>query len=98
MSTSILPSLSSLPSHSIFLPPAASTSTLPDEEWELVDSPSDPTVGQKTCRMIMRDKDLLVAVGKEIRMTGLSGEAWQVRDGLVGTYKVGSQSSLMWAS
>lgn len=42
----------------------------------------------------MRDKDLLVAVGKDVRMTSLGGgEGWDVKDGVVGSYKVGGTES-----
>lgn len=80
-------SLSTLRSHSIFIPPAQTSS----EGWELDDSSeAEPAlVGQRQGKLAMRDKDLLVAVGREIRMTTLgSGEGFEVRDGLVGQYKV----------
>lgn len=40
--------------------------------------------------MVMKGDDLLVAVGKELRITTISGgDSWEVRDGVVGSYKVG---------
>jgi hypothetical protein len=35
----------------------------------------------------VRDKDLLVAFGREVRISSLS-QAWEVHDGAVGSYKV----------
>ncbi|ODO09974.1 hypothetical protein I350_02198 [Cryptococcus amylolentus CBS 6273] len=82
-------SLSAISSHSIFVPPPSS-STL-DDEWELLDRPSadDEPLGQKNGRVAIRDKDLIVAVGKEVRMMGLglTEGGWKVEDGLVGSYK-----------
>ena len=75
--------LATLPAHSIF-----EHAEKKPEEWELVDSPNDELVGTKTSRMIMRDKDLLVASGSEVRMCSLGGESWDVIDGTVGLYKV----------
>ncbi|KAK8849523.1 hypothetical protein IAR55_004857 [Kwoniella newhampshirensis] len=83
-------SLSTLRSHSIFIPPVSASSSTPsnDEEWELVDRPSDPAIGKRTSRMAMRDKELLVAMDKEVRiMTLSSSEGWEVKDGCVGSYK-----------
>ncbi|WWD04287.1 hypothetical protein V865_002356 [Kwoniella europaea PYCC6329] len=84
-------SLPFLRSHSIFIPPSSSsTSTSQDGDWELVDKPTDDLVGQKYGRMVMRDKDLLVAMGKEIRMMSLAGGGeggWEVKDGKAGSYK-----------
>lgn len=39
----------------------------------------------------MRDKDLIVAMDSEVRMTNLhaSDGCWKVEDGLVGSYRVG---------
>lgn len=41
--------------------------------------------------MVMRDKDLIVAMDNEVRMTSLhaSDGSWKVEDGLVGSYRVG---------
>ena len=87
MSHSIPASLSALNSHSIFIPPISSSST--EDDWELVDRPSEPLVGQKITRMAVRGKDLLVAVGRDVRMTSLAnGEDWKLMDGVVGSYKV----------
>ncbi|OCF37125.1 hypothetical protein I316_01031 [Kwoniella heveanensis BCC8398] len=87
-------SLNTLRSHSIFLPTSVSSSSsfanaATDGEWELIDKPTDDLVGQKMGRMVMRDKDLLVAIGREVRMMSLgSGEReWEVKDGKVGTYR-----------
>nr|XP_019043367.1 hypothetical protein I302_07943 [Kwoniella bestiolae CBS 10118]OCF22297.1 hypothetical protein I302_07943 [Kwoniella bestiolae CBS 10118] len=89
MSQTIPFSLPFLRSHSIFIPPSSSTSTSQDGEWELVDRPTDDLVGQKYGRMVMRDKDLLVGMGKEVRMMSLAGGegGWEVKDGKVGSYK-----------
>ena len=44
----------------------------------------------KTSRVVMRDKDLLVATGKELRMMTMSAvEGWEVSGDSVGRYKVG---------
>ncbi|WWD20148.1 hypothetical protein CI109_104624 [Kwoniella shandongensis] len=90
-------SLSTLRSHSIFIPPSSSSSSIAptDEEWELVNKPSDSAIGQKTSQMVIRDKDLLVAMDKEVRMMSLSsGEGWEVKDGKVGSYKTLKSPSL----
>ncbi|OCF61916.1 hypothetical protein L486_01580 [Kwoniella mangroviensis CBS 10435] len=91
-------SLPFLRSHSIFIPPSSSsTSTSQDGDWELVDKPTDDLVGQKYGRMVMRDKDLLVAMGKEIRMMSLAagGEGgWEVKEGKVGHYKTLNSQNL----
>lgn len=79
---SVIPiSLSTLHSHSIFSIPQA------EDDWELVSSPTEDDVGLKSARMAIRDKDLFLAVGKEIRTTTLLGEL-EVKEGVVGTYKV----------
>ncbi|WWC92973.1 uncharacterized protein L201_007936 [Kwoniella dendrophila CBS 6074] len=78
-----------LRSHSIFIPPSSSTSTSQDDEWELVDRPTDDLVGQKFSRMVMREKDLLVAMGRDVRMMSLAGGegGWELKDGKLGSYK-----------
>lgn len=73
--------LTTLGSHSLFTPPAG------EDDWELVNPPSDDIVGLKSARMVMRDKDLFLAVGKDVRVITLAGEA-EVKDGIVGSYKV----------
>ncbi|WWC95514.1 hypothetical protein V866_002379 [Kwoniella sp. B9012] len=83
-------SLPFLRSHSIFIPPSSSSTSTSQDDWELVDKPTDDLVGQKYGRMVMRDKDLLVAMGKEIRMMSLAGSGeggWEVKEGKVGSYK-----------
>ncbi|WVQ96138.1 hypothetical protein IAU59_003240 [Kwoniella sp. CBS 9459] len=103
MSHTIPFSLNTLRSHSIFLPSSASSSSstaaAADAEWELIDKPTDDLVGQKTSRMVIRDKDLIVAMGREVRMMSLgSGEReWEVKDGKVGTYKTLHSSALNFA-
>ncbi|WRT69531.1 uncharacterized protein IL334_006518 [Kwoniella shivajii] len=90
-------SLPFLRSHSIFIPPSSSSSsTSLDEEWELVDRPTDDLVGQKYTRMTIRDKDLLVAMGREVRMMSLANSegGWEVKDGQVGSYKTLKSPSL----
>ncbi|KAL1408218.1 hypothetical protein Q8F55_005024 [Vanrija albida] len=80
-------SLEALRSHAIFVPPA-STST--DDGWELVDTPDLSAEGlpaPRNARIAVRDKDLIVAFGKEVRMTSLAGEGWEVNSGSVGAYK-----------
>jgi nucleoporin NUP82 len=79
-------SLTSLRTHSIFAP-----SPIVDEEWVVVPSPSqsDSLPGRKRSRLALRDRDLLVAVGSELRITAL-GERWEISSGMVGSYKVGS--------
>lgn len=41
--------------------------------------------------MVLRDKDLIVAMGSEVRMMSLNASdgSWKVEDGLVGSYRVG---------
>ncbi|WVF68598.1 hypothetical protein IAT40_003367 [Kwoniella sp. CBS 6097] len=103
MSHTIPFSLNTLRSHSIFLPSSvfssSSTAAAVDAEWELVDKPTDDLVGQKMSRMVMRDKDLIVAMGREVRMMSLgSGEReWEVKDGRVGTYRTLQASALNFA-
>lgn len=86
-------SLDALRSHAIFVPPASSST---DDGWELVDpQPSlDGLPAAKNERIAVRDRDLLVAFGKEIRMTSLAGEGWEIRGSSVGGYKVGSWAGL----
>lgn len=93
MTQTIPASLPFLRSHSIFIPSSSSTSTSQDDDWELVEKQSDDLVGQKYSRMVMRDKDLLIAMGREVRMLSLAGgDGWEVENGKVGTYKVCCQS------
>jgi hypothetical protein len=75
--------LATLPAHSVF-----SSGGKGKDDWEFVDSPNDDLVGTKSSSMILRDKDLIVASGAEIRMSSLAGDAWKVDSGIVGTYKV----------
>lgn len=95
-------SWSTLHRHSIFArsPPTADKGAQKgqDGEWQVVDKPADEDasssdddeveVGTKKQRVVVRDSDLIVAVGKELRMLNLSGESWVVKDGQVGAYKV----------
>lgn len=85
-------SLDALRSHAIFVPPASSST---DDGWELVDSqPSlDGLPAPKNSRIAVRDRDLIVAFGKEIRMTSIAGEGWEIRGASVGGYKVGLRSA-----
>jgi len=84
-------SLPGLRLHSIFLP---SSSSPTEDDWEVVDPPSDPPTGRKTSQLVMWDKDLLVAIGSELRMTSLSGgEGWEVKGGVIGSYKVDRKNS-----
>jgi hypothetical protein len=78
--------LATLPAHSIFL---SGTGKEKQDDWELVDSPNGDLVGTKSSRMILRDKDLIIASGAEIRMCSLAGDAWTVNGDVVGSYKVG---------
>ena len=83
--------LSTLPAHSIFSPGAGKEK---QDDWELVDAPNDDLVGTKSSRMLLRDKDLIVASGSEVRMCGLAGDAWKVDGDSVGSYKVGNSVTL----
>jgi nucleoporin NUP82 len=83
MTKSVPFSLSTLRNHSIF-----SASPDAEDDWELVDRPGEASVTPKKNRMAMREKDLIVAMGKEVRMTCLSGEPWVVEGDRVGSYKV----------
>lgn len=79
-------SLGALRSHAIFVPPASSST---DDGWEVVDSPQDDGIpAPKNSRIALRDKDIIVAFGKEIRMTSLTGPGWEINGGTVGGYKV----------
>ena len=81
-------SLSAIRSHSIFRFPESSTSA--EDDWELIDRFVEPIAQPKTSRMVMRDKELLIASGKELRMMTMSGgEGWEVSGDGVGRYKVG---------
>ena len=82
--------LATLPAHSIF---TSSDGKGKQDDWELVDGPNTDLVGTKSSRMILRDKDLIVASGAEVRMCSLAGDAWKVDGGAVGTYKVSSMNS-----
>lgn len=59
-----------------------------EESWELVDAPHDDLVGTKSSRMILRDKELILASGSTVRICSLGGESWNVENGSVGSYKV----------
>ncbi|KIR27291.1 hypothetical protein I307_05133 [Cryptococcus deuterogattii 99/473] len=99
MSHTIPLSFATLKSHSIFIPPI-STSSPPEDEWELLDrSSADEPMSQKHNRMVMRDKDLIVAMDSEVRMTNLhaSDGCWKVEDGLVGSYRTLKSSHLTFA-
>lgn len=83
-------SLEALSSHAIFVPPASSST---DDGWEVVEplpsvASDEGLPGAKNDHIAIRDKDLLVAFGREIRMTNLAGEGWEVHAGAVGGYKV----------
>ncbi|WVN89902.1 uncharacterized protein L203_105132 [Cryptococcus depauperatus CBS 7841] len=89
MSNSIPFSLHSLASHSIFVP-SPSSSYKPADEWELLEQPSvDDVPGQKNSKMVLREKDLIVAMGKEIRMMSLNAAegSWKIENNLLGSYK-----------
>ncbi|KAL7421188.1 hypothetical protein Q5752_004073 [Cryptotrichosporon argae] len=73
------PSLSLLSKHAILLPPEQAH----EDEWELVDA---PPAGTAPSRLAMRDKDLLVAWGREIRMATFES-GWDVNGGVVGSYR-----------
>ena len=45
-------------------------------------------VGIPKQRIAVRDNDLILAVGKELRIMTVTGESWTVKDGVVGAYKV----------
>lgn len=77
--------LATLPAHSIFV---SGNGKEKSDDWELVDSPHGDLVGTKSSRMILRDKDLIVASGAEIRICTLAGDALRVDGGVVGAYKV----------
>jgi hypothetical protein len=77
--------LATLPAHSIF---SSGSGKDKQDEWELVNGPNTDLVGTKSSRMILRDKDLIIASGAEVRMCSLAGDAWKVESGAVGTYKV----------
>ncbi|CAK9780672.1 hypothetical protein CC85DRAFT_287955 [Cutaneotrichosporon oleaginosum] len=78
-------SLDALRSHAIFVPPASTS----DDGWELVGpQPSyDGLPALKNARLVVRDRDLIVAFGKEIRMTSLSSDGLELRGTSVGGYK-----------
>lgn len=78
--------LATLPAHSIF---SSGSGKAKQDDWELVEAPNDDLVGTKSSRMILRDKDLIVASGSQVRMCSLAGEGWKVNGDKVGSYKVG---------
>lgn len=95
-SESIPCSLKTLHSHSIFIPGPASDSKS-DSEWELVEHPDagrEELVPLKRQRMVMRDKEIIVAVGKDVRMATVSGDRFEMRNEKVGSYSVRITSSL----
>jgi nucleoporin NUP82 len=79
--------LTTLPAHSIF---SSGSGKEKQDDWELVDAPNDDLVGTKSSRMILRDKDLIVAFGSQVRICTLAGEGWKIDGDVVGSYKVGS--------
>jgi nucleoporin NUP82 len=83
-------SLATLPAHSIF---KQSSRNEKGDDWELVDSPTHSLVGTKSSRLVLRDKDMIIASGSEVRICGLAGESFTVIDGAVGTYRVISLAS-----
>jgi nucleoporin NUP82 len=90
------PSLHHLKAHSIFHSnPQGSPSSASDEEWEFIEAPSSSKslFGQKASKVVLREKDLIVAHGREIRITNLASEGWELKDGIVGSYKVSEGSS-----
>jgi hypothetical protein len=42
----------------------------------------------KKQRMVMRDKEIILAAGKEVRLANLSGDGFEIRDGVVGKFTV----------
>lgn len=84
--------LTTLPAHSIF---SSGSGKDKQDEWEIVDGPHTDLVGTKSSRMILRDKDLIIASGAEVRMCSLAGDAWKVDSGAVGSFKV-SLSCRIW--
>jgi nucleoporin NUP82 len=84
------PSLHSLASHCIFAPPASlATKDGQDDDWQIVAAPMEEVLGgQQLSKVVLRDKDVIVAHGKEIRVTSLVGDSWEVNSGRVGNYKV----------
>lgn len=45
-------------------------------------------VGIPKQRIAVRDNDLILAIGKELRIMTVTGESWTAKDGVVGAYKV----------
>jgi len=82
---SVPTNLATLPAHSIF---SSGNGKDKQDDWEFVDGPNTDLVGTKSSRMILRDKDLIIASGAEVRMCSLAGDAWKVDGGAVGSYKV----------
>jgi len=82
--------LATLPAHSIF---DSGSGNEKQDDWEVVDPPNGDLVGTKSSRMILRDKDLIVAHGAEVRMCSLAGDTWKVDDGVAGAYKVSQHPS-----
>ena len=79
----VVPSLSALPSHSIFIPPKE---TGTKEQISLADDNLE--IPLKCNKIALRDKDIIVAHGSEIRITNISNEDWEEHDGQLGHYKV----------
>ena len=101
--SSVQCSWSQIHRHSIFAAPRQSNPKAgeePVDEWQVVDKPDEGdgdsvyddaeevVVGSKKQRIAVRDNDLIVAAGKELRIVSVTGESWPVKDGQVGSYKV----------
>ena len=95
-------SLRNLHQHSIFIPPSTSGPSTPkreDDGWEILSAPSrngsdsgtiddeEPLVGHRKSKLAVRDRDVLVTLDNELRMTSLSAPL-EERDGKYGSYTV----------
>lgn len=58
-----------LETHPIFA--SSSHSPVLEQEWEVVGRPNDLDIKPKQNRLVVRDKDLIVASGNEVRITSL---------------------------
>ncbi|ORX37896.1 hypothetical protein BD324DRAFT_578902 [Kockovaella imperatae] len=76
----------SLASHSIFSPPDHDSSSSGDVGPSR--SNASPNIAPKVRRMVIRDKDLLVAFGRELRMTHIGDKDLRFENERVGTYAI----------
>lgn len=75
--------------HSICQPSSSKTGDA-DSEWEVVTHPSAEAnlVPLKKQRLVMRHKEIILAIGREVRLANLSGDGFEDREGAIGKFTV----------